>query len=152
MSCVYYPLKGLLTQVSWFFNNHIMNAKIIVLLCCLFWLGACSQNDMSLPTRVPTALPLPSLPPTNTPLSSEIQSEMPNAVNAIDATANDAAEIDAILQEIDQEVCREVFDTQAELEALQDEGKDVAELATAVAELAVELDYCKSLITPTPVN
>lgn len=97
-------------------------------------------------------MPLTPLPATNTPIPSEIESEMPNAVNTIGTTASDTAEIDTILQEVDLKVCAEVFETQAELETLQEAGKDVTELATAVAELAVELAYCESLLTPTPVN
>ena len=119
---------------------------ILIFLCCLFWLGACSNNEPSLPTRVPTANPIQSLPPTNTPIISEIE------IDSSDNSTSDTAEIEAVLQEVDQEVCQEILETQAELEALQEEGKDIAELATAVAELAVELEYCESLATPTPNN
>lgn len=123
-----------------------MNPKTVVFLCCLFWLAACSNNDPSLPTRVPTAMPIIPIPPTNTPISSKIE------VETINDTSSDAAEIDPVLNEIDREVCQEIFETQAELDALQKEGKDVAELATAVAELADELENCESFMTPTPNN
>ncbi|MCL4263403.1 MAG: hypothetical protein KJ069_09315 [Anaerolineae bacterium] len=130
-----------------------MNLKVIFLFCGgLFWLAACGRDNSSLPTRVPTAAPLISLPLTNTPFTSEIELETPHAANATDSMVDDATEVDAILQEIDLEVCQQVFQTRAELDVLQEQGKDVTELATAVAELVVELAYCESLLTPTPTN
>jgi hypothetical protein len=55
------------------------------------------------------------------------------------------------LPEIDQAVCAEALETQAELESLQEQGQDVAELATAVAELVGEMSQCASFYTPTPL-
>jgi hypothetical protein len=125
-----------------------MRAKIPILLCCLFWLAACTNTNPSPPTRMPTAIPLEDpLPATNTPLNTEIEPDIPGPANI---PPDDTVEADPALQEIDAEVCREAFEKQAELEALQEQGQDVTELVTAVAELVVELSYCESFFTPTP--
>ena len=129
-------------------------AKVLVLfscLCALFLLSACSQNESPLPTRVPTAMPLP-LPATNTPPAVEIESDVPDPTTIPDAAASAPAEIEAVLQAIDLETCQEIIETQAELNALQEEGNDVTELATAVAELALELEGCELFVTATPEN
>lgn len=51
-------------------------------------------------------------------------------------------DIDSILAEIDQEVCREALATRAEIEAHLAQGIDLAELETAVNELIAELGGC----------
>ncbi len=94
-------------------------------------------------------MPLP-LPATNTPPAVEVESGVPDPSISPDAAASATAEIDAILQEIDLEACQQIIETQAELDALQEQGKDVTELATAVAELAIELEYCEPLLVATP--
>jgi hypothetical protein len=61
-------------------------------------------------------------------------------------------EAEAILETLDLETCQEALATQSELETLQEQGQDVTELATAVAELIEELENCETLLTPTPLN
>ena len=120
-----------------------MKSKILFITICLWALSGCvSRNNSPVPTLIPTAwieataTPLPALPATNTPIAT--------------LAANEGEE--AILEVIDQETCQEALTTQQELEDLQAQGEDVAELATAVAELITELDNCEILLTPTPLN
>lgn len=137
-----------------------MRAQVIFLFFCLLGLGACTGNDPALPTYMPTAVPelittpTTPLPPTNTPITNELATmpATPQPLTSTPIMTNDEADVDAVLQEIDQEVCQEVLTTQAELVALQEQGQDVAELVTAVAELVDELADCESLLTPTPFN
>ena len=91
--------------------------------------------------------PVLSLPATNTPISSA-----PAEDDASGLATSEANEAEAVIEEIDREVCEEAVTTQAELADMQAQGEDVAELATAVAELMVELGDCEILLTPTPFN
>jgi hypothetical protein len=123
-----------------------MKARTILLLS-LWAIVGCTNNDAPLPTLVPTAwieaTPLPALPlpATNTP-----PSQPP------DTAVDEEIEAEAILETLDLETCQEALATQSELEALQEQGQDVTELATAVAELIEELENCETLLTPTPLN
>ena len=118
-----------------------MKAKAVLFIVCLWTLAGCSNSNAPLPTLIPTAwvertaTPLPSLPATNTPV------HVPEDEG-----------VEAVLEEIDRETCQEAVKTQEELEGLQAQGQDVAELATAVAELIIELDNCDILLTPTPFD
>jgi hypothetical protein len=144
----------------------LMKAKATLIFFWLFVLAACASKDATLPTRVPTVVleatvaadqPLPA---TNTPVpmvvngdnalpaATTVSPSSPNTNN----TASEEGDVETALQDIDQEVCQEAFAAQAELNALQEQGQDVSELATAVAELVDELAYCESLLTPTPSN
>ena len=123
-----------------------VKAKIIIFFCMLAFVS-CTTNDAPLPTLVPTAwieataTPAPSLPATNTPPS-----------HTPDTAVDEANEAEALIEAIDLETCQEALATQSELENLQVQGQDVAELATAVAELIEELENCEILLTPTPLN
>lgn len=88
-----------------------------------------------------------SLPATNTPIPST-----PVVDDASGLATGEANEAEAVIEEIDREVCEQAVITQAELADRQAQGEDVAELATAVAELMVELGGCEILLTPTPFN
>ncbi len=127
--------------------------KIILFFLLFLAVAACTGNNTTLPTLMPTVqieLPAPpvlSLPATNTPLSTE-----PATDNDPAFATNEATTAEAVIEEIDREVCQQALATQAELAALQDQGQDVAELATAAAELVEELDNCVILLTPTPFN
>ena len=59
-------------------------------------------------------------------------------------------DIDQILQEIDNDVCREAHETRAEIAALLAAGQDVADLEAAITELITELDNCSLDMTPNP--
>jgi hypothetical protein len=120
-----------------------MKAKIIIFFACFVAVAACTDNAAPVPTLVPTAwleataTPLPTtLPATYTPVVAPL---------VTDETAD-------ALQDVDWDTCQEAVTTQQELLELQAQGQDVAELATAVAELIVELDDCVILMTPTPFN
>ena len=126
----------------------------IILFFLLFWtLAACDNDSSVLPTLMPTAqLESPptavlSLPATNTPVSPA-----PTIDGAPAVATNESDEAEAVIEEIDREVCEQAATAQAELADRQAQGKDVAELATAVAELMAELDNCEILLTPTPFN
>ncbi|MCI0395902.1 MAG: hypothetical protein L0332_17640 [Chloroflexi bacterium] len=98
---------------------------------CLLWSGTllllgCNGGDTPLPTRVIPAATVEVLP------------------------TQDLTAIDAVLQEIDDEVCREAHETRAEIEALLQQGQDVADLAEAIDELIAELEGCSTMLTPTP--
>jgi len=130
-----------------------MRTHIILFFLLFLTVAACTDNNPTLPTLMPTvqielpATPVLSLPATNTPLSAE-----PAIDNGLELATSEAAEADAVIEEIDRKVCQEALATQAELATLQAQGQDVAELATAAAELVEELDDCVILLTPTPFN
>ena len=118
-----------------------MKIKITLILVCVVALSACTNSNTPVPTLAPTAhiesvaTPSAPLPATNTPIPM-----------------TQADETDVALEEIDREVCQEAVTTQSELKLLQEQGQDVTELATAVAELIAELEDCVILLTPTPFN
>ncbi len=85
--------------------------------------------------------PLPPLPATNT-LPSDTLDSIEDGINGAGT----------VIELIDLETCQEALATQSELESLQEQGQDVAELATAVAELIEELENCETFLTPTPLN
>jgi hypothetical protein len=131
-----------------------MRIKFILLILPFFivW-TACTSDSTVLPTLMPTvqlelpATPVFSLPATNTPISVE-----PIVDNVSELATSDAAEAEAVIEEIDREACEQALATQTELTTLQEQGQDVSELATAAAELVEELDNCEILLTPTPSN
>lgn len=106
-------------------------------------LAACGGNDQKLPMQTATAtvpdLPLPtvSLPATNTP---------PSNVTEVD----EFIDIDAVLEEIDRDVCQKAHEMQEEIEALLAQGVELEELATAIDELREEMANCPPSLTPTP--
>lgn len=114
---------------------------------------ACTNEDTPLPTLQPTNVPLASPVPDAGDTATRDASEAPtiDEAGSVDVPANSTVEADPALQEIDQEVCAEALKTQAELETLQEQGQDVSELATAVAELVGEMSQCASFYTPTPL-
>lgn len=133
--------------------------KVVCLLIVLFVLSACGAEDEALPTAVqPASTPaLPatnSLPPTND-ITTDPQPETLDGTPALEtpeippgtAAGDDFLPIDSILNEIDNEVCADAYETLDELEALIEAGEDVTELKTAVEELIAELENCP---TPTP--
>lgn len=109
---------------------------------------ACTNEESPLPTLQPTIVPLAS-PVPDTALPSTI--EATGEAGSLDVPANSTVEADPALPEIDQAVCAEALETQMELESLQEQGQDVTELATAVAELVGEMSQCASFYTPTPL-
>lgn len=119
----------------------------IIFFFCMWAIVSCTSNDAPVPTLAPTAwidvptTPSHALPATNTPPT------LPSG-----PAADETSEAEAILETIDLEACREALATQSELESLQEQGQDVAELATAVAELIEELENCETGLTPTPFN
>ncbi len=118
-----------------------MKARITFILVCFVALSACTNSNTPLPTLAPAAhiefvaTASAPLPATNTPIPM-----------------TQADETDVAIEEIDREVCQDARTTQSELELLQEQGQDVTELATAVAELIEELEDCVILLTPTPFN
>ena len=137
-----------------------MKTKIFLLLCCVLGLVACTNEEPPLPTLQPTivlsASPASDTIDVATPDASEATALAPTLAatgepGSMDVPANSTAEADPALQEIDQAVCAEALKTQAELERLQEQGQDVAELATAVAELVGEMSQCASFYAPTPL-
>jgi hypothetical protein len=116
-----------------------------ILLACLLILAACNRDPAPVPTATPTSgsdspaeTPL-ALPPTNTPAAT------PEALSTGDFLA-----IDAYLQEIDQDVCQQAYETRREIEDLLAQGADVEELQAALDELIAELQNCAPAVTPTP--
>jgi hypothetical protein len=137
-----------------------MKTKIFLLLVCVLGLMACTNEDTPLPTGQPTLAPLASPVPdtvdTATRDAAEATALSPTLeatgeAGSLDIPANSTVEADPALPEIDQAVCAEALETQAELESLQEQGQDVAELATAVAELVGEMSQCASFYTLTPL-
>ena len=126
-----------------------MKTKRLLFLCCVLGLMACSTENTPLPTLQPTLPPLAS-PVPDTVISPTL--EATGEAGSIDVPASSTVEADPALPEIDQAVCEEALETQAELERLQEQGQDVAELATAVAELGGEMSKCASFYTPTPLH
>ena len=130
-----------------------MKIKLIFLILPFIVGTACTDDSTVLPTLMPTAhlaltaTPASSLPATNTPVNVE-----PQVDNALESATNEAAEAEAVIEEIDREVCEQALASQAELTTLQEQGQDVSELATAAAELVEELDNCVILLTPTPFD
>ncbi|MAT96601.1 MAG: hypothetical protein CL608_05610 [Anaerolineaceae bacterium] len=109
---------------------------------------ACADESTPLPTLQPTLAPLASpVPDTAIPATIEATGEAGSEA----VPASSTPEADPALPEIDQAVCEEALKTQAELETLQEQGQDVSELATAVAELVGEMSQCASFYTPTPL-
>ena len=106
-------------------------------------LAACGNNDQRLPTQTSTATvpnqppPTRSVPATNTP---------PSNVTEVD----EFIDIDAALEEIDQDVCRKALEMQQEIRDLLAQGVELEELATAVDDLREELADCPPELTPTP--
>lgn len=106
---------------------------------------ACNEGDAALPTVAAPAVPIEalpaarSLPPTNTP-------PRPATMNPQD----DLAAIDTVLQEIDDQVCKEAHEARAEIEVLLQQGQDVADLAAAINELIDELEGCSFSLTTAP--
>lgn len=128
---------------------NVMKTKRYLLLCCVLSLMACANEEAPLPTLQPTLTPLASsVPNTALPPTTEATGEASSA----DVPASSTVEADPALPEIDQAVCEEALETQAELETLQEQGQDVSELATAVAELVGEMSQCASFYTPTPLH
>lgn len=119
---------------------------------------ACTNEETPLPTIQPTLAPLASPVPdtvnTATGDASEATAISPatGEAGSVAVPANSTVEADPAMPEIDQAVCAEALKTQAELESLQAQGQDVAELATAVAELVGEMSQCASFYTPTPLH
>ena len=62
----------------------------------------------------------------------------------------DLEAIDAALQEIDNDLCREAHEARAEIAALLAEGEEVADLEAAIVELIEELENCSLEMTPGP--
>jgi len=135
-----------------------MKTKLFLLLCCVLGLMACTNNETPLPTLQPTLAPLASPVPdtlnaaTRDAAEATAISPATGEAGSVDMPASGTAEADPALQEIDQAVCAEALETQAELESLQAQGQDVSELATAVAELVGEISQCASFYTPTPLH
>ena len=132
---------------------HVPKQFVALLLLISLLLAACRVTDTTgspapLPTIAPTAdnnqpqrTSVP-LPPTNTPISSPDVS-VPDIDDNLEV-------IDQILQEIDNDVCREAHETRAEIAALLAAGQDVADLEAAITELITELDNCSLDMTPNP--
>jgi hypothetical protein len=126
----------------------------------LFLLVACNGGGDAVPTTAQQAA-TPILDDTNTlPATTDIATPQPQ--QPLDATltlesieiqsdtiitGDDFLPIDNILNEIDDEVCQDAYETKWEIEALIEEGADLAELESAVDELIKELENCP---TPTP--
>ena len=114
---------------------------------------ACTGEELPLPTLQPSLIPLASPIPDTVDTTTRNASEATAISPTLEATGEAGTiEADPALQEIDQAVCAEALKTQAELETLQEQGQDVAELATAVAELVGEMSQCASFYTPTPLH
>ena len=109
---------------------------------------ACTNEETPLPTLQPTLAPLASSVPDTAIFPTP---ESTGEAGSVGIPASSTAEADPALQEIDQAICAEALETQAELESLQEQGQDVAELATAAAELVGEMSQCASFYTPTPL-
>ncbi len=135
-----------------------MKVKLFILTYCILLLAACN-NDAVIPTSQPTAV-IPTPVPTATLLTPDVEStaepvlstETESTQSMETPTAVSTLEADPELQEIDQEVCQQAMERQAELETLQEQGQDVTVLVTAVAELVGELSQCESFYTPTPFS
>lgn len=139
--------------------NKIPKIFLLLVLFTTILFTACDGDDDVLPTFAPTVMTTPGiieeLPPTNiieTPVpETTAEIVITPAEPAIDTgsvfTGDDFLPIDEILIEIDNDVCRNAYETKVELEALIAEGEDLAELETAVEELIQELENCP---TPTP--
>ena len=132
--------------------------KPFLLLTVIVLLGAaCSGSENAVPTVAqPASTPIPletnSLPPTTDistaqPANAAPALETPNIQPGSIITGDDFLPIDAILDEIDNDVCQDAYETKLELEASIAEGADLAELETAIEELIAELENCP---TPTP--
>jgi hypothetical protein len=139
--------------------NKITKIPLFLLLVTPLLFSACNGQDGVLPTSASTAVISPvnteEIPPTNnietpvfetTPESVTIPSESDIDAGAV-ITGDDFLPIDEILNEIDNDVCQNAYETKAELEALIEEGEELEELETAVEELIQELENCP---TPTP--
>jgi len=122
---------------------------------------ACSNENTSLPTAQPTLAPFASPVPGTIDMATSDAAAATVISPAVEATSesgsqdipvNSTVEADPALPDIDQAVCAEALETQAELENLQAQGQDVTELATAVAELVGEMSQCASFYTPTPLH
>ncbi|HSG16320.1 MAG TPA: hypothetical protein VLE70_08360 [Anaerolineae bacterium] len=59
-----------------------------------------------------------------------------------DNIVDEFMDVNVMLQEIDSSVCQQADETQAEIEALSNQGADLGDLSTAILELKDELDYC----------
>ena len=104
-----------------------------------------TPTTVSLPATV-QAVPSTKATPTIAPVSPD---KTPTRSPATDPT-EDLEAIDTVLQEIDNQVCQEALETRAEIEALLQQGQDIADLAAAIDELIAELEGCSLTPTPTP--
>ena len=118
---------------------------ILLFFVLSLFVTACNNDSSAiLPTLAPTTtINQPSvaddmnLPPTNTPV---VPPELSDDLDAIDA----------VLQDIDNDICREAHEAWTEIKEMLAQGQDVADLEVAIVELINELDNCSLEITPTP--
>lgn len=121
----------------------------LFVLSALFIAGCNNGVDAPVLTIAPTAS-------VNQPADDSSGNFPPTTTPVIPATplpvegSQDLEAIDAVLQEIDSDLCREAHEARAEIAELLAEGQDVADLETAIIELINELDNCSLEMTPGP--
>ena len=116
-----------------------------VFLVFLLFMAACNRDPLPVQTVAPTAGIDEPAGTAVSPPATPAPAATPGVISTSDFLA-----IDAYLQEIDQDVCQQAYETRREIEALLAQGADVQELQAAVDELIAELQNCPPTLTPTP--
>ena len=85
--------------------------------------------------------PLPTLMPTATEASAFTADV---ATEDVATESDDAVETDPAIQDADRLLCEEIAESEAEIEAMAEQGLDVTELIEALEELREEVGTCSN--------